>query len=36
VATSGGTLSYVDRLQKYMYTIETKVTIVSWLQVGDC
>ena len=29
VATRGGTLSSVDRLQKYMYTVEAHVNIVS-------
>jgi len=36
VATRGGTLSFADRLQKYMYTVEAQVDIVSWLQVRDC
>jgi len=36
VATRGITLSFVDRLQKYMYTVEAQVNIVPWLQVGDC
>ena len=36
MGTRGGTLSYVDRLQKYMYTVEAQVNIVLWLQVGDC
>ena len=36
MATSGGTLSFVDRLQKYMYTVEAHVNIVLWLQMGDC
>ena len=36
MATSGGTLSSADKLQKYIYTFEVQVNIVSWLQVGDC
>ena len=36
MATRGGTLSSVYRLQKYMYTVEAQVNIVPWLQVGDC
>jgi len=28
MATRGGTLSFVDRLQKYMYTVEAQVNIV--------
>jgi len=36
VATRGGTLSFVDKLQKYMYIVEAHMNIVPWLQVGDC
>ena len=36
VATRGGTFSSVNKLLKYMYTVEAQVNIVSWLQVGDC
>ena len=28
MATRGGTLSSIDRLQKYMYTVEAQVNIV--------
>ena len=28
MATSGGTLSFVDKLQKYMNTVEAQVNIV--------
>jgi len=37
VATSGGTLSFVDRLQKYMYTVEAQVNMFrdfKWKIVG--
>jgi len=36
VTTRGGTLSSVEKLQKYMYIVEAQMNIVPWLQVGDC
>ena len=36
MTTSGGTLTFVNKLQKYIYTFEAHVNIVMWLQVGDC